>query len=123
VPTQLGLHETVGGPTVDPSRFRGPEADHPGHWTSAGAPRRWSDHPEDHALSREAITLVEAALEQLPRRQRAVVTMRDVHGFSSEEVCQLLEISAENQRVLLHRGRTGLRQVLEDYFRPLRSVS
>lgn len=118
VPAQLGTGVAEHGPTVDPARFQGPDGAYPGHWTSSGAPRRWSDHPEDHALSREAVGVVETALEQLPPRQKLVVSLRDVHGFSSEEVCSVLKISPENQRVLLHRGRAALRQALEEYFRP-----
>ena len=56
-------------------------------------------------------------LRSLPERQRAVVTLRDVHGLSSDEVCAALDLSQANQRVLLHRGRARLRTVLEDYYR------
>lgn len=58
------------------------------------------------------------ALDQLPARQRAVVGLRDVHGLSAEEVCDALGVSPANQRVLLHRGRARLRQLLEDYYQP-----
>jgi RNA polymerase sigma-70 factor (ECF subfamily) len=60
---------------------------------------------------------IRAAITDLPARQRAVVTLRDVEGLSSEEVCGVLEISEVNQRVLLHRGRSKLRQLLESDFR------
>jgi RNA polymerase sigma-70 factor (ECF subfamily) len=60
---------------------------------------------------------VAKALEGLPDRQRVVVSLRDVHGLSAEEVCSALDISATNQRVLLHRGRAHLRLALEDYYR------
>jgi RNA polymerase sigma-70 factor (ECF subfamily) len=53
----------------------------------------------------------------LPERQRTVVLLRDVQGCESEEVCEILGLSPENQRVLLHRGRARVRQVLEDYYR------
>jgi RNA polymerase sigma-70 factor (ECF subfamily) len=103
-------------PTVDPARFQGPDGAYPGHWTSTGEPVAWQQ-PERRALGYEAITLVERALDNLPPRQRAVVTMRDVHGVSADEACAVLEISAENQRVLLHRGRAALRTALEAYYR------
>ena len=45
-----------------------------------------------------------------------IVGLRDIEGLSAEEVCELLELSQENQRVLLHRGRSRLRAVLEEYF-------
>ena len=54
-------------------------------------------------------------LDKLPERQRTVVTLRDMLGFDSAEVCEMLDISTANQRVLLHRGRAAVRQALEDY--------
>ena len=60
-------------------------------------------------MARETLSLVERALADLPARQRAVVTMRDVQGFDADEVCSVLDVSPANQRVLLHRGRASLR--------------
>ena len=57
--------------------------------------------------------MLTAALGDLPERQPAVVELRDVHGFEREEVCELLELTLANQRVLLHRGRARLRRALE----------
>jgi RNA polymerase sigma-70 factor (ECF subfamily) len=104
------------GPTVDPARFQGPDGDYPGHWTSVGAPRPW-DQPESRTLGRETSEVITAALDRLPERQRLVVEMRDVQGMSAEETCAALQVSAENQRVLLHRGRASVRRALEDYHR------
>jgi RNA polymerase sigma-70 factor (ECF subfamily) len=59
--------------------------------------------------------LARSELEKLPERQRTVVTLRDMLGFDSAEVCEMLDISVANQRVLLHRGRAVVRQALEDY--------
>jgi RNA polymerase sigma-70 factor (ECF subfamily) len=115
VPTAMvGIADEPDSPTVDPARFESPESTHPGHWTSTGAPRPWED-PERRTLGREAASLLRAGLEQLPDRQRIVVEMRDVVGMSSEEVCAALDVSPENQRVLLHRARAALRRLLEDY--------
>ena len=100
------------GPVVAPDRFLGPDSHSPGSW--ATPPRPWDD-PEGRLLSLEARRRLRAALAMLPSRQQAVVTMRDVEGMSAEEVCNLLEISPENQRVLLHRGRSALRGALESY--------
>jgi len=61
-----------------------------------------------------------AALRRLPARQREVVLLRDVEGMSSEEVCSVLSLTEGNQRVLLHRGRSRLRQLFEDEFREVR---
>jgi RNA polymerase sigma-70 factor (ECF subfamily) len=101
------------GPTVDPSRFQGPDDPYPGHWRRF--PEPWPS-PESEVVSREVQRTVEAALAELPHRQRVVITLRDVDGYSSDEVCSILEISAANQRVLLHRARAAVRARLERYF-------
>ena len=62
------------------------------------------------------LAAIQHAVAALPARQRIVITLRDVEGYDSEEVCALLEISAANQRVLLHRARAAVRLRLEDYF-------
>jgi RNA polymerase sigma-70 factor, ECF subfamily len=105
------------GPTVDPSRFRGSDDAYPQNWTPAGVPQAWEPSPEDALVAREIRAKIAKALEGLPDRQRVVVSLRDMHGLSADEVCTALDISAANQRVLLHRGRAHLRSVLEDYYR------
>ena len=105
------------GHTVDPDRFRGVSDRWPGHWTDEGSPQRWEPSPETAAISGEIRGLVAAALALLPERQRTVVSLRDVHGLTSDEVCESLGITAANQRVLLHRARARLRVTLEDYYR------
>jgi RNA polymerase sigma-70 factor (ECF subfamily) len=105
--------------TVDPSRFRGADDEWSNHWTPVGSPRAWSPSPEAAALSGEIRSQVASALQELPERQRTVVSLRDVDGLSADEVCVALDISSANQRVLLHRGRARLRQTLEDYYRGL----
>jgi RNA polymerase sigma-70 factor, ECF subfamily len=103
-------------PTVDPARFQGPDGDHPGHWTSTGAPRHWGQ-PERAVLDQEIGQVIEQALDRLPKRQRLVVEMRDIEGLSAEETCAALQLSPANQRVLLHRGRAAVRSALEAYHR------
>jgi RNA polymerase sigma-70 factor (ECF subfamily) len=103
------------GPTVDPSRFRPPGEQHAGHWAVGQEPRHWHI-PEDSALRGEVRGVIEKAIEELPPRLRTVITLRDVAGYGSEEVCSMLEISPGNQRVLLHRARAALRRKLEHYF-------
>jgi RNA polymerase sigma-70 factor (ECF subfamily) len=105
------------GPTVDPARFRGPEDRWPGGWTPAGRPASWEPPPEDAAVAAEIRRELRAALDELPARQRTVVELRDVHGLTSEEVCEHLGVSPGNQRILLHRGRARLRARLEDVYR------
>ncbi len=100
--------------TVDPSRFRGPHDPYAGGWTPAGAPV--AILPEQQVLAGESRAVLGDALAQLPERQRIVVTLRDVDGLSGEEVCEALGLTAGNQRILLHRGRSRLRQLLEDHY-------
>ncbi len=100
-------------PAVDASRFRGPGDPYHGGWVSF--PASWGRTPEQRVLSGEVQQLVGAAIDQLPPAQREVVVMRDVQGWSAEEVCQLLQVSESNQRVLLHRGRSKLRCALAHY--------
>lgn len=102
-------------PAVDPERFLG--ADHPRwphHWSAA--PGSWGESPEERLLAKEAREVIDRAVAALPPAQREVVTLRDVEGWSSAEVCELLRVSEGNQRVLLHRGRSRVRRALESYF-------
>jgi RNA polymerase sigma-70 factor (ECF subfamily) len=98
-------------PAVDPGRFFGEDARFPGHW--AAPPRPFG--PEERLLTDETMAVVDAAIAELPPSQALVITMRDVDGFSAEEACNALDISETNQRVLLHRARSKVRQALEDY--------
>jgi RNA polymerase sigma-70 factor (ECF subfamily) len=106
-----------GRAAVDPSRFRPAGEDWAGHWRAAETPAPFPDTPEGSALGHELTDVARQALDGLPERQRVVVTLRDMLGFTSEEVRDLLDLSVANQRVLLHRGRSAVRQVLEDYMR------
>jgi RNA polymerase sigma-70 factor (ECF subfamily) len=97
---------------VDPDRFRSPDdPSWPGHWSAHPAP--WS--PEQRLLAGETREVIERAIEELPPSQRAVISLRDVEGWPSDEVCNALGVSETNQRVLLHRARSKVRQALEDY--------
>jgi RNA polymerase sigma-70 factor, ECF subfamily len=103
-------------PAVDPDRFRGADDQWPGHWTPLGKPRPWPRSPEEETLAAEDHRQLENGLAGLSEQQRTVVALRDVHGLSSDEVCSLLGLSASNQRVLLHRGRSRLRGLLEMHY-------
>jgi len=98
-------------PAVSPDRFLGAEDRWPGHWLV----RPVSALPEQQLLADELHAHVRAAVAQLPSAQREVVTLRDIDGFAADEVCQLLDLSDANQRVLLHRGRSKVRAALEAY--------
>lgn len=91
---------------VDRRRF-----DAAGVWSDP--PAHWSDEVVDRLSSGVLVERVRAAISELPESQRAVVTLRDLDGLSSKEVCDVLQVSEANQRVLLHRGRSRIRARLE----------
>jgi RNA polymerase sigma-70 factor (ECF subfamily) len=91
---------------VDHDRFHG-------HW--ALGPTAWP-LPEEGLLANETRHVIAEAINQLPATQRAVITLRDVEGWDSGEVCEMLAISAGNQRVLLHRAPTEVRAAIENYY-------
>jgi RNA polymerase sigma-70 factor, ECF subfamily len=97
-------------PVVDPARF-----DASGSW--ADPPEHWIDAAEGRMQAGQLANRIRAGMDGLPARQRQVVMLRDVEEMGSEEVCAVLAISEVNQRVLLHRGRSRLRQLFEDEFR------
>ncbi len=110
----LGAEEADDGPFLDPDRFLGPDHSHyRGRW--AMGPTPWP-LPEEGLLAGETREVIERAIEELPPAQQAVISLRDVQGWPSEEVCEALEVSEGNQRVLLHRARTRVRAALESYF-------
>jgi RNA polymerase sigma-70 factor, ECF subfamily len=86
-----------------------------GRWSAP--PIRWEDEtPEKLLGNQQAMALLEVELRQLPERQRVIVVLRDTLGWTAEEVCNALEITETNQRVLLHRARSRLRARLEAHF-------
>jgi RNA polymerase sigma-70 factor (ECF subfamily) len=101
--TPFSAFEHEEGPSVDPERFA-PD----GHWSTPPEPWR-------PLLGAEVRELVERAIATLPQTQRQVITLRDVEGWSADEVCNVLELSETNQRVLLHRARSKVRAALEAY--------
>jgi len=96
-------------PVVDASCF-----DSGGSWRVP--PEPWADQVDDKVIAAKMAARVLAAIDELPLQQREVVTLRDVHRLSGEEVCGILDITPANQRVLLHRGRSKLRQVIGSEF-------
>lgn len=107
-----GVHERrpatgiTAGPAVDPGRF-GPE----GAWADPPVP--WPDEVDDRLDADQLAAQIRVRIDELPEVQRQVVTMRDVEGLAATEVCELLGLSPGNQRVLLHRGRSRLRGLME----------
>lgn len=91
--------------------------DQSGHWGEK--PRLWDElDPERVIAGRQLWEHVLAGLETLPAGQKAVLVLRDMEGQSAEEACELLKISAENQRVLLHRARGRIRKLIDDITAP-----
>jgi RNA polymerase sigma-70 factor, ECF subfamily len=112
VPFSALASEDEGEPAVEPERFRGAQDAFPGHWQAY--PGDWQSLPEDALVGQETIGVAMRAIDELPDAQRTVITLRDVHGYTSEEVCDALELSEGNQRVLLHRARSRVRAALEE---------
>lgn len=105
-------------PAVDLANFDTPatDADWVDWWHDDRHPTRWQNMPESHVLSGELRACVESAVANLPTAQGQVIALRDILGYTSEEVCNILGISETNQRVLLHRARSKTRRALQTYF-------
>lgn len=98
------IQDVADAAAVSPDQFDGR-----GHWRAP--PPAWGN-PEQLLANRQLVAVIQAGLRLLPAAQAQVVTLRDVEGLDADEVCEVLQISEENQRVLLHRGRTRLRQMV-----------
>jgi len=97
-------------PAVPLGKFR-PD----GHWRQL--PESWAVSPERDFMRSEARAVLQVAIDSLPANQRTVLVLRDVQGFDSDEVCNVLGITETNQRVLLHRARTRVREALDGYMK------
>jgi len=107
----LRTPENVPEPALEPQRFRSHDDPRwPGHWASK--PSEW---PEERVLAAETTGVVAGAIDALPPSQRAGITLRDVEGWSAQDVCNALELTETNQRVLLHRARSKVRKALEEH--------
>ncbi len=112
----VDLHALDDRSAMGLDRLQFADAQWPGHWVRLTM--EWGGSPELSLLSGEALALVRRELARLPAQQRIVVSLRDDDGYDSDEVCALLNLTAVNQRVLLHRGRARIREALADYFGP-----
>jgi RNA polymerase sigma-70 factor (ECF subfamily) len=102
-------------PGVEPSWFYDANGPNPGEWTTF--PENWRGIPEDRLLANETLRRIGRAIETLPQMQAEVIRLRDILGWSSDEVRNALDLSDVNQRVLLHRARTRVRRALDAYLR------
>ncbi len=105
--------EGSGGPSVEADRFQGRRDSEPGAW--ARPPVEWSS-PEERLAGDAARDVMLKAIAALPPRQREILTLRDIQGYSSTEARNALGIKETNQRVLLHRARSKVRAELERHF-------
>jgi RNA polymerase sigma-70 factor (ECF subfamily) len=101
---------------VPGARFRSPGDRWPGHWSEPPTP--WTDIPDARMEGKETRIVIFDAIRSLPQQQRDVIALRDVEGWTADEVCSALNISEGNQRVLLHRARGKVRAILERNFNP-----
>jgi RNA polymerase sigma-70 factor, ECF subfamily len=101
-------------PAVEPERFLpASDPEWPHHW--AAFPQRWDAVPEAKLLASETRQAIQQAVDTLPPSQREVISLRDIEGWTAQEVCSALGVSETNQRVLLHRARSKVRRALEQY--------
>jgi len=113
------LDSGYGGSEEDDERWREPErfrssGAFAGHWVHL--PNMWDrETPERLLLSKESRALIEEAIQSLPPVQRQVITLRDIDGVDSKEVCNILQVTETNQRVLLHRARSRVRMMIEHH--------
>lgn len=112
--SSLAVPEDEQTPTVDSDRFLSEGNAFDGYW--AVSPSRFFELPEEQLLARETMELVTKAIDALPVRQQQVIRLRDIDGWDAEEVCESLDLSTANQRVLLHRARSAVRAALESHF-------
>jgi RNA polymerase sigma-70 factor (ECF subfamily) len=108
------LAREPGEPAVDADRFQSADEPFPGHWRRY--PASWGASPDVVAGNRETVRVAMQAIAELPPTQQAVIRMRDLQGLGSDEVCEVLDVTPANQRVLLHRARSRVRTALEGHF-------
>jgi RNA polymerase sigma-70 factor, ECF subfamily len=112
--SSLGTPDDSDEPAVGPDRF-----DQGGMWKTP--PGAWSEeNPERLAQGVQTRAAIERAIAELPEAQRAVITLKDIEELETDEICSLLGITVSNQRVLLHRARSKVRQALETYMGGMR---
>lgn len=89
-----------------------------GHWKAEFAPVEWTATPETELEHAEFWKVVDGCLSPLPERMARAFTLREIDGLSTEEICEILQVSTSNLWVLLHRARLRLRRCIEvNWFR------
>jgi RNA polymerase sigma-70 factor (ECF subfamily) len=105
--------DDLDAPSLPESFFQGPDGPHPNGWSSF--PADWTAYPQERLDGSELRRVIGVAIDSLPAMQAEVIRLRDVLGWSSEEVRNALELSETNQRVLLHRARAKVRSAVAAY--------
>ena len=105
--------DDLDAPSLPEALFQGPDGANPNHWSSL--PADWTSAPQERLEGSDLRRVIGASIEALPPMQAEVIRLRDVLGWSSEEVRNALDISETNQRVLLHRARAKVRRAVETY--------
>jgi len=100
-------------PAVDPEWFQAATERFPGGWRTF--PDDWRGIPEERLVAHETLARIGRAIDALPPLQAEVIRMRDVLGWTSQEVRNALDLSETNQRVLLHRARSRVRREVDAY--------
>lgn len=103
--------ENISGIQQQDERF-----DQQGHWKAEFFPSLWeTDNPESLLNSRQLLEQMDNSLNKLPPLQRAVLLMKDQQGMEFEEIAQILDVTENNTRVLLHRARKVIHQSIDRY--------
>jgi RNA polymerase sigma-70 factor, ECF subfamily len=89
------------------------EGEWKGHFVADRAPVDWMANPAELLEKGEFWTVFQNCLSPLPTRIGNAFTLREVDGYTSEEICEILSITVNNLWVMLHRARTHLRRCLE----------
>ena len=83
-----------------------------GHWTPEGQPQHWNN-PEKSLNNNEFQKILQSCLYNLPKNTARVFTLKEILGFSSNEIQQMCGISTANYHTIMHRARESLRQCLQ----------
>jgi RNA polymerase sigma-70 factor (ECF subfamily) len=110
--SRSGMGTDHAEPAIEPDHLLPADHHWAGHWVSV----KREEMPEERLLWQETRMCLERAIEALPPKQRQIIILRDIEGWTSNEICSTLGISEGNQRVLLHRARSKVRSTLERYF-------
>lgn len=103
------LDGEIPGSYLDESRFQDN-----GHWK--GEIGKWRIESPDELLEEQQLKqCIHKTLAKLPDLQKTVFLLREIEQIAFEEICEILNISAANVRVLLHRARLQLMQMIDHY--------